>query len=63
MKSVAYLRVSILDQNNEKFKNDIIKFADTKGFTNVQFEEEKIKLKLHDINNYLRFFRYYFKRK
>jgi len=39
-KTVAYLRVSTVDQNCEKNKNDILHFANEKNFGQVQFVEE-----------------------
>ena len=39
----SYLRVSTLDQDAEKFKSNILTFANTKGFIGrVTFVEEKI---------------------
>ena len=42
MKNVAYLRVSTADQDLDKFKADILLFANTRRFGNVTFTEEKI---------------------
>jgi DNA invertase Pin-like site-specific DNA recombinase len=40
---VGYLRVSTVDQDTEKNKADVLKFANTKGFLGqVEFVEEKI---------------------
>jgi len=41
-KVIAYLRVSTLDQDCEKDKNDILRFAHDKKFGRVEFVEEKI---------------------
>ena len=41
-KSVAYLRVSTADQDNEKNKSDILKLANEKDLGQVKFIEEKI---------------------
>ncbi|MCF7943523.1 MAG: recombinase family protein [Spirochaetia bacterium] len=38
----GYLRVSTIDQDNEKFKNEILKYANEKKLGNVDFVEEKI---------------------
>ncbi|NJL58249.1 MAG: recombinase family protein [Desulfobacteraceae bacterium] len=38
----AYLRVSTSEQDNEKFKHDILMFAAEKAFGHVDFVEEKI---------------------
>ncbi len=56
-KVVGYLRVSTIDQNTEKNKNDILSFANSKGFLGkMEFVEEKIsglkswkKRKLNDL--------------
>jgi DNA invertase Pin-like site-specific DNA recombinase len=42
MKTVAYLRVSTIDQDLDKNKADILKFANDKRLGNVDFVEEKI---------------------
>ena len=42
MKTIAYLRVSTIDQDLEKNKNDILKLANDKQLGNVEFVEEKI---------------------
>lgn len=42
MKTFAYLRVSTFEQNTEKNKLDILKFANIKKFGNVEFIEEQI---------------------
>lgn len=42
MRSVAYLRVSTLEQDLEKNKAEILKFANDKRLGNVDFYEEKI---------------------
>src|SRR5690625_2075718 len=40
---VAYLRVSTVDQDTDKFKSDILKFANQKGFAGkVEFVAEKV---------------------
>lgn len=41
-KTVAYLRVSTTDQDNEKNKTDILKFANDRDFGKVHFVEEKV---------------------
>jgi len=41
-KTVAYLRVSTIDQDTEKNKNEILKLANDKDFGKVQFIEEKV---------------------
>ena len=40
-KTIAYLRVSTIDQDTEKNKNEILKFANDKDFGKVVFIEEK----------------------
>lgn len=42
MTTYAYLRVSTLEQNTEKNKLDILKFANSNKLGNVEFIEEKI---------------------
>ena len=42
MTTYAYLRVSSIDQNTEKNKLDILKFANDKKLGNVEFIEEQI---------------------
>ena len=56
--TVGYLRVSTTDQDLEKFKADILKFANDRDFGRVTFVEEKIsglkswrKRKLNDLVN------------
>lgn len=41
-KTVAYLRVSTIDQDTEKNKNQILKLANDKDFGKVQFIDEKV---------------------
>jgi DNA invertase Pin-like site-specific DNA recombinase len=41
-KTVAYLRVSTVDQDTEKNKHEILKLANDKDFGKVQFIEEKV---------------------
>lgn len=41
-KTTAYLRVSTVDQDTEKNKSDIYKFANDRNFGKVIFEEEKV---------------------
>jgi len=41
-KSIAYLRVSTVDQDAEKNKADILKFANARQFGHVVFVEEKV---------------------
>lgn len=43
----AYLRVSTLEQDTEKNKLEILKFANDKRLGNVEFVEEKVTGKLH----------------
>ena len=43
----AYLRVSTLEQDTEKNKLEILKFANDKRLGNVEFIEEKVTGKLH----------------
>ena len=38
----GYLRVSTIDQDNEKFKNKILQYSNEKKLGNVEFIEEKI---------------------
>mgnify|MGYP001244628195 FL=1 len=40
-RNIAYLRVSTQDQDTEKNKNDILKFANDRVFGTVEFVEEK----------------------
>ena len=47
MTAYAYLRVSTLEQNTEKNKLEILKFANDKRLGNVEFIEEKVTGKLH----------------
>ena len=42
MATFSYLRVSTLEQNTEKNKLDILKFANSKKLGNVEFVEEQI---------------------
>lgn len=42
MKTIAYLRVSTIDQDIEKNKDDILRLANSKKLGNVDFVEEKI---------------------
>lgn len=42
MKTIAYLRISTVDQDIEKNKADILKLANEKQLGNVEFIEEKI---------------------
>ena len=41
-KVIGYLRVSTADQNTDKFKSDILKFANDKDFGKVTFIEETV---------------------
>ena len=41
-KTYAYLRVSTFEQDNEKNKADILKFANDRDFSKVHFVEEKV---------------------
>ncbi|NQT60124.1 MAG: recombinase family protein [Bacteroidetes bacterium] len=38
----GYLRVSTVDQDNDKFKNDILSYANDKKLGHIQFVEEKV---------------------
>src|SRR5210317_763138 len=40
--TVAYLRVSTIDQDTEKNKAEILKFANDRDFGQVKFIEEKV---------------------
>ena len=40
-KTIAYLRVSTIDQDTEKNKNEILRLANDKDFGKVVFIEEK----------------------
>jgi DNA invertase Pin-like site-specific DNA recombinase len=40
IRNIAYLRVSTTEQDNEKNKGDILKFANDRGFGHVEFIEE-----------------------
>ena len=42
MKTVGYLRVSTVDQDVDKFRHDILKFANDRDFGKVHFVEEKV---------------------
>ncbi len=42
MKSVAYLRVSTSEQDNQKFENEILRYANEHDLGKVSFVEEKI---------------------
>ena len=42
MTTYSYLRVSTIDQNTEKNKLDVLKFANSKKLGNVEFIEEQI---------------------
>ncbi|MGN1153327.1 MAG: recombinase family protein, partial [Candidatus Gastranaerophilaceae bacterium] len=42
MTTYGYLRVSTIDQNTEKNKFDVLKFANEKKLGNVEFVEEQI---------------------
>ena len=41
-RTVAYLRVSTIDQDIEKFKSDILRLANGRDFGRVEFVEEKV---------------------
>ena len=53
MTTYAYLRVSTLEQNTEKNKLDVLKFANTKKLGNVDFIEEQISGKANFKNRQL----------
>ncbi len=42
MATVGYLRVSTADQDNGKFRHEILEFANNKGLGKVKFVEEKV---------------------
>ena len=42
MTTYSYLRVSTIDQNIEKNKLDVLKFANEKKLGNVEFIEEQL---------------------
>ena len=46
-KTIAYLRVSTAEQNNEKFQAAILKFANAKQFGHVEFVDEIVSGKTH----------------
>jgi len=46
-RTIAYLRVSTADQNNEKFQADILKFSNDKKFGHVEFVKEVVSGKVH----------------
>ena len=41
-KAIAYLRVSTVEQDLEKYKADILNFAKDRDFGKVKFVEEKV---------------------
>jgi len=41
-RTVAYLRVSTIDQNLDKNRHDILEFSNNRNFGKVDFEEEKV---------------------
>jgi len=41
-KTMAYLRVSTADQDTAKYRQDILVFANARGFSHVEFVEEKV---------------------
>ncbi|MGD0275183.1 MAG: recombinase family protein [Syntrophales bacterium] len=41
-KTIAYLRVSTIDQDTKKNRHDILEFVNSRGFGKVKFEEEKV---------------------
>ena len=53
MTAFAYLRVSTLEQNTEKNKMEILKFANDKKLGNVEFVEEQISGKTNFKNRLL----------
>jgi len=53
MTTFAYLRVSTLEQNTEKNKLDVLKFANEKKLGNVEFVEEQISGKANFKNRQL----------
>ena len=44
-KTVAYLRVSTIDQNLEKNRHDILEFVNNREFGKVEFKDEKVSCK------------------
>ncbi len=53
MATYAYLRVSTIEQNTEKNKLEVLKFANTKKLGNVEFVEEQISGKANFKNRQL----------
>ncbi len=53
MTTYAYLRVSTIEQNTEKNKLDVLKFANSKKLGNVEFIEEQISGKANFKNRQL----------
>ena len=53
MATFAYLRVSTIEQNTEKNKLDVLKFANSKKLGNVEFIEEQISGKANFKNRQL----------
>ena len=53
MATYAYLRVSTIEQNTEKNKLDVLKFANSKKLGNVEFLEEQISGKANFKNRQL----------
>ena len=53
MATYAYLRVSTIEQNTEKNKLDVLKFANSKKLGNVEFIEEQISGKANFKNRQL----------
>ena len=49
MATYSYLRVSTIDQNTEKNKLDVLKFANEKKLGNVEFVEEQMNKWREDI--------------
>jgi DNA invertase Pin-like site-specific DNA recombinase len=46
-KTIGYLRVSTMDQDIDKFKSNILSFANSKGLTKVTFKQEKVSGTVH----------------
>ena len=47
-KTIGYLRVSTVDQDLDKFRADILRFANERNFGQVTFVEETISARIRD---------------
>ena len=50
IQTVAYLRVSTIDQNLDKNRSDVLRLANEKGLGQVRFIEEKASGKISWVN-------------